>query len=71
MTFSPRFRYLLISAAILTASVIQIIRGYKLIIVIVGAIAFLIFGNLVVYLSGAKAREIRRQQKRDYWAGNS
>ena len=70
MDFSPRVRYLLVTAAIVLASVIQLVRGYKPIIVITGAIAFLLIGNLTVYLSGAKQRAIRRKQKRDYFAGN-
>ena len=69
MTFSARTRYLLISVAILVAGTIQLIRGYKPVIVIVGAVAFLFFGNLTVYLSGSRERAIRRQQKRDYYAG--
>ena len=68
MTFSARTRYLLVTLAILTASVIQLLRGYKPIIVITGAVAFLFFGNLAVYLSGSRERAIRRQQKRDYYA---
>jgi len=71
MTFSARTRYLLITAAILTASAIQLIRGYKPIIVVIGAVAFLFFGNLTVFLYGSKERALRRRQKRDYWAGNS
>jgi len=69
MTFSAKARYLLVSCAIVLASVIQLVRGYKPLIVIVGAVAFLIAGNLVVYLSGSKERAIRRQKKRDYYAG--
>jgi hypothetical protein len=71
MTFSARTRYLLITAAIVTASAIQLVRGYRPLIVIVGAVAFLIAGNLIVYLSGSKARAIRLQRKRDYYAGKS
>jgi hypothetical protein len=71
MTFSARTRYLLISVAILLASVIQLYRGYRPVIVIAGALAFLLFGNLSVYLSGSRERAIRRRQKRDYYAGNS
>jgi hypothetical protein len=71
MTYSARSRYLLITAAIFTASVIQIIRGYRLVIVIVGAVAFLAAGFLIVYLSGSRERAARRQQKRDYYAGHS
>ena len=70
MDFSPRVRYQLVTAAIVLASAIQLVRGYKPIIVITGAIAFLLIGNLTVYLSGAKQRAIRRKQKRDYFAGN-
>jgi hypothetical protein len=71
MTFSTKSRYLLITAAVLTASAIQLINGYKLVIVIVAASTFLCVGYLIVYLSGAKQRELDRQRKRDYWAGNS
>ena len=70
MTFSAKARYLIVTAAILTASVIQLMRGYKLSIVIVGAASFIAVGNLMVYLSGSKERAIRRQRKRDYYAGN-
>ena len=70
MTFSTRSRYLLITAAILLASVIQIIRGYKLLIVAIGAVTFLAIGYLIVYLSGSKARAIQRRRERSYWAGN-
>lgn len=69
MDFSARTRYVLVTLAIVTASVIQLVRGYRPIVVIVGAITFLLVGNGVVYLSGAKERAIRRQQKRDYYAG--
>jgi hypothetical protein len=68
MDLSPRVRYLLVTAAIVLASVIQLVRGYKPIIVIAGAVAFLLMGNLTVYLSGARQRAIRRQQKRDYYS---
>lgn len=70
MEFSARTRYLLVSAAILCACAIQLIRGYRPVIIILGAIAFLFVGNLAVYLSGSKQRAIRRQQKRDYYEGN-
>jgi hypothetical protein len=71
MTFSAKARHLIVTAAILTASAIQLARGYKLVIVVVGALSFIFVGNLMVYLSGSKERAIRRQQKRDYYAGNS
>ena len=44
-------------------------RGYRLLIVAVGALTFLAVGNLLVYVSGARERAIRRKQKRDYYAG--
>lgn len=69
MSFSPRTRYLLLTAAVLTASVIQLVRGYRPLIVVIGAVGFLIAGNGMIYLTGAKERAARRQQKRDYWAG--
>ncbi len=68
MNFTARTRYLLVTAAILTASAIQLYRGYKPIIVVTGALAFLFFGNLVVFLAGSKERALRRKQKRDYFA---
>ena len=71
MTFSARARYLIIAAAILTASGIEVMRGYKLVIVALGGFTFLSIGFLMVYLSGSKQRALRRQQKRDYFAGNS
>jgi hypothetical protein len=70
MTFSTRARYLIITAAILTASVIQLVRGYRLLIVIIGAASFLFIGFLIVYLSGSKQRAIDRKRKYDYYAGN-
>ena len=71
MTFSTRARYLIITAAILTASAIQLVRGYRPLIVIVGAATFLCIGFLIVYLSGSKQRAIDRKRKLDYYAGNS
>ena len=69
MEFSSQIRYVLVTLAILTACAIQLARGYRPLIIIVGAIAFLFVGNLAVYLSGSKERAIRRKQKRDYYAG--
>ncbi len=69
MTFSARTRYLLLSGAIVLASAIQLLRGYRVLIVAVGCIAFLAMGNLLIYLSGSKARAERRQQRRDYFEG--
>jgi hypothetical protein len=71
MTFSARARYLIITGAVLTASAIQLINGYKFKIVAVAAGTFLIAGYLIVYLSGSKARAARRKQKYDYYAGKS
>ena len=68
MSFSPRIRHLLLTAAVLTASVIQLVRGYRPLIVWIGAAAFLLFGNVAIYLTGTKERALRRQQRRDYWA---
>ena len=69
MTFSARARYLIIAAAILVASVIQLVRGYRPLIVIVGALTFLFVGFLIVYLSGSKQRAIDRKRKQDFYAG--
>jgi hypothetical protein len=69
MSFSARTRYLLVTVAILAASLVKLATGTKPVIVIVAAATFLTVGNLAVYLSGSKERAIRRQQKRDYYAG--
>jgi len=69
MSFSARTRHLLVTGAILAASLVKLATGTKLVIVIVAAITFLAVGNLAVYLSGTKERAMRRQQKRDYYAG--
>ncbi len=69
MGFSAKIRYLMVTAAILVASFIKLAMGTRPLIVSVAAITFLSVGNLSVYLSGSKERAIRRQQKRDYYAG--
>jgi hypothetical protein len=69
MSFSARTRYLLVTAAVLVASVAKLAMGTRPLIVCVAAITFLAFGNGAVWLSGSKERAIRRQQKRDYYAG--
>lgn len=63
-----RSKTILINAAILLASIIQLVRGYRPIIVAVAALTFFAIGNLTVYLNDSKAREQRRKQKRDYYA---
>jgi hypothetical protein len=68
-SFSARTRHLLVTAAIVVASLLKLATGTKPVVVIVAAITFLSVGNLAVYLSGSKERAIRRQQKRDYYAG--
>jgi hypothetical protein len=68
MSFTARTRYLLVSLAILTACVIQLVRGYKPVIVLVAGLSFLAAGNIIVYLAGAKERAHRRQQQREYWS---
>jgi O-antigen ligase len=69
MRFSARSRYLMVSSAVLIASLIQWARGYRPLIVFVALGTFLLAGNAMVYLSGARERSMRRQQKRDYFAG--
>lgn len=71
MSFSPKMRYLLLNAAVLTACAIEFVRGYPWLVIVLGALTFFFMGNLIFYLSGAKERAVRRQQKRDYWAGQS
>ncbi len=71
MGFSARTRYLMVTGAIIIASLIQLARGYRPLIVIVGLVTFLIVGNALVYLSGAQERRILQQRKRDYYAGKS
>ena len=69
MSFSAKTRYLLVFFAIATGSLIEFFRGYRSLIVVVGFLTFLSVGFLMVYLSGAKERAVRRKQKRDYYAG--
>ena len=69
MTITHRTQYLLINGAVATASVIQLARGLRLIVVIVAAVVFLAVGNLTVYLAGSKQRAMDRKRKRDYYAG--
>jgi hypothetical protein len=69
MSFSARTRHLLVSSAIVVACLIQVARGYRPLIIAVAGMTFLAAGNLMVYLSGSKERAIRKQQKRDYYAG--
>ena len=71
MSFSPKMRYLLLNAAVMTACVIECARGYRWPVIVLGAVTFCFSGNLVLYLSGSKERAVRRQQKRKYWAGQS
>ena len=69
MTIQHRTQYLLVDLAILTASVIQLARGLRFVVVAVAAIVFLIVGNGTVYLAGSKQRAIDRQRKRNYYSG--
>ena len=71
MEFTSKTRYTLVFLAILTGSLIEYFRGYRSIVVVVGFVVFLLIGFAVVYLAGSKERAIRRQQKRDYYAGSS
>ena len=69
MTIQHKTQYLLVDLAILTASVIQLARGLRLVVVAIAAIIFLLVGNGTVYLAGSKQRAIDRQRKRNYYAG--
>jgi hypothetical protein len=69
MSFSARTRYLLVSAAVVVAALAKLAMGTRPLIVGVALITFLAAGNGAVWLSGSKERAIRRQQKRDYYAG--
>jgi hypothetical protein len=69
MRLTSNARYLLTTVVILIAGAVQLARGYRPVIVIAGAVGFLFFGNLVIYLFGSKAREQRRKRYRDYYAG--
>ncbi len=69
MTIRHRTQYLLVNAAVFTASAIQLVRGLRVSVVLIAAIVFLLVGNLTVYLAGSKQRAIDRQRKRDYYAG--
>jgi hypothetical protein len=61
--------YLLVNGAVVTATLIQLARGYKLQVVLIAAVTFLVAGNLTVWLKGSKARAAARQRKHDYYAG--
>jgi hypothetical protein len=65
---TTRTKAILINAAIMLACAIQLVRGYRLFIVAIAGLSFLLAGNVIVYLSGAKQRAIRRQQQREYWS---
>jgi hypothetical protein len=69
MTISHRTQYLLVNAAVGTASAIQLARGLPLVVVLVAALVFLVVGNLTVYLAGSRQRAMERKRKRDYYAG--
>ena len=69
MGFSNKTRYLLGFLAISTGALIERVRGYRSLIVVIGYVTFLVTYCLVVYLSGAKERALRRKQKREYYAG--
>jgi hypothetical protein len=69
MSFSARTRYLLVTAAITVAALVKLAMGTRPLIVGVAFLTFLVAGNVAVWLSGSKERAIRRQQKRDYYAG--
>ena len=68
MALSSKFRYVVVFLAILTGSIIELVRGYRFLIVAVGFFAFLTIGFLIVFLAGSKERALRRRQKRDYYA---
>jgi hypothetical protein len=69
MSFSARTRYLLVTAAVVVASLTKLAMGTRPLIVGVALVTFLTAGNGAVWLSGAKERAKRLQQKRDYYAG--
>jgi hypothetical protein len=65
MPFTRRTQYLLVNAAVITASAIQLVRHKPLVIVIIAALTFFAAGNLTVYLGGSKQRAIDKQRKID------
>jgi hypothetical protein len=65
---TTRTKAILINAAIIVACAIQLVRGYRPLIVAIAGLTFLLAGNTIVYLSGAKQRAIRREQQREYWS---
>ncbi len=71
MEFNSKTRYALVFLAILTGSAIELFRGYRPIVVVVGFVVFLLAGFAVVYVAGSKERAVRREQKRNYYAGQS
>ena len=69
MTIRHRTLYVIVDLAVVTASVIQLARGLRFVVIAVAAVVFLAVGNGTVYLAGSKQRAIDRQRKRDYYAG--
>ena len=62
-----RIQYALVNLAVLTASIIQLLRHKPLVVVILAALTFFVVGNLTVYLGGGRQRAIERQRKIDYF----
>ena len=62
-----RIQYALVNLAVVTASIIQLLRHNPLVIVILAALTFFVVGNLTVYLGGGRQRAIERQRKIDYY----
>ena len=62
-----RIQYALVNLAVLTASIIQLLRHKPLLVVILAALTFFVVGNLTVYLGGGRQRAIERQRKIDYF----
>ena len=62
-----RIQYALVNLAVVTASIIQLLRHNPLVIVILAAHTFFVVGNLTVYLGGGRQRAIERQRKIDYF----
>ena len=69
MNFNSPTRHGLVTGAILLASAIEMMRGYKPLVVVFSALIFVVLGNGVIYLAGSKERAMRKRAKQDYYAG--
>jgi hypothetical protein len=64
---SRKLQYVLVNVAVVTASLIQLLRHKPLVIVIVAALTFFLVGNLTIWLGASRERAANRQRKIEYF----